>query len=247
VRALSGCQSLQSIFIPYSVVTICNRSFQFCSSLSLLVFKFGSQLNRIEAKSFYGCLSLKSIFLPASVEMIDGWAVANSGISEIRIEPGYRHFRVRGDFLLDFDGLTVVRYFGYERNVRLPRDIEIVGSGCFSHCKWISSLTFESESKLRRIEGGAVCRCSSLQSIVLPWCIEDLRRDWAFGSSLCKVVFESGLSLRRMIESDEVDLSADFDLELLECDCALNFPGYCSDHVSGHNGSVVLAKKSSVT
>jgi hypothetical protein len=46
-----------------------------------------------------------------------------------------------------------------------------------------------------------------------------------------------------MIESDNVDLSEDFDVEVVECDCPLDFPGYCSSRVSGHNGSVVHVKK----
>jgi hypothetical protein len=180
------------------------------------------------------------------LQIIDGSAFANIGISEITVEEGNRHLRVSGCFLVDLEGITIIRYFGYERNVQLNRDIEIVGSGCFSDCRWISSLTFESGSKLRRIEEKALSGCSSLHSIVLPGCIENLRRDWALGSSLCKVIFESGSSLRRMIESDKVDLSADFDVEIVECDCPLDFPGYRCDRVSGYNGSIVLLKKSSV-
>jgi hypothetical protein len=84
--------------------------------------------------------------------MIDGSAFANSGISAITIEEGNHRFRVSGDFLLDFEGITFIRYFGFDSNVQLDRDIEILGSGCFCHCRWLSSLGLESGSQPSRFQ-----------------------------------------------------------------------------------------------
>jgi hypothetical protein len=39
-------------------------------------------------------------------------------------------------------------------------------------------------------------------------------------------MFESALSFRIMLETDRIDLTANFDTELVECDCAFDFPGY---------------------
>jgi hypothetical protein len=49
----------------------------------------------------------------------------------------------------------------------LPRNVEIIGWECFSNCKSLSSIIFESNSHLTRIESGAFSS-SSLQSIVIP-------------------------------------------------------------------------------
>jgi hypothetical protein len=49
----------------------------------------------------------------------------------------------------------------------IPRTVEILGSKCFSGCKSLSSITFESNSCLTRIESGAFHE-SSIQSILIP-------------------------------------------------------------------------------
>jgi hypothetical protein len=49
----------------------------------------------------------------------------------------------------------------------IPNNVEIVGSKCFSHCQSLSSITFESNSHLTRIESEAFHRLS-LQSISIP-------------------------------------------------------------------------------
>jgi hypothetical protein len=49
----------------------------------------------------------------------------------------------------------------------IPRNVEIIRSKWFSQCKSLSSITFESNSCLTRIESDAFSN-SSLQSIVIP-------------------------------------------------------------------------------
>jgi hypothetical protein len=49
-----------------------------------------------------------------------------------------------------------------------------------------------------------------------------------------------------MIETGKIDLSKDFRLEIVECDCPLDFPGYRCGGASGYNGTIVLVKKSSL-
>jgi hypothetical protein len=41
--------------------------------------------------------------------MIDGSAFTDTGISEIIVEKGNRHFQVSGDFLLTLEGARVIR------------------------------------------------------------------------------------------------------------------------------------------
>jgi hypothetical protein len=93
-----GFNSLQSICIPASVEVIQRDAFvdafEDFSCVQTLTFEAGSKLQRIEKLAFSGCASLKSICLPASVTEIGGGAFCDSGIREISIEDGNRHFVV---------------------------------------------------------------------------------------------------------------------------------------------------------
>jgi hypothetical protein len=55
----------------------------------------------------------------------------------------------------------------------IPRNVEILGSNCLSYCKSLSSITFESNSRLTRIESETFSS-SSLQSILIPRNVEIL-------------------------------------------------------------------------
>jgi hypothetical protein len=242
-RAFSDCFSFKSIHLPASVEFLGEASFSSCNSLSSFTFESESKLTQIEAKALSGCNSLPSICLPASLRTIDGSAFARTDISIIAVEDGNRHLSVSGDFLVDFDCISVIRYFGTDPSVTLSRDIEILGTGCFSACRVLSSLSFESGSKLSRIEANAFSDCLHLRSIVIPQSIQELRKDWASRSSLHEVTFESALSLRKMIESDKVDLSSYFEVKFIERDCALDFPGYSVESVrTGANDLFRLVK-----
>jgi uncharacterized protein YuzB (UPF0349 family) len=74
--------------------------------------------------------------------------------------------------------------------IELPRNIEILGSKCFSHCNSLSSITFESKSHLTRIESEAFSY-SSLQSILIPRNVEILGSGcFSNCESLSSITFE---------------------------------------------------------
>jgi hypothetical protein len=108
------------------------------------------------------------------VQILEGDAFAFSGVSEITIDEENPNFDVSGDFLMDFEWVTVVRYFGTDSNLTLNCEIEILGPGCFRTCAWIQSFAFESGSKLRRIEARAFADCEQLESICIPATVEIL-------------------------------------------------------------------------
>jgi hypothetical protein len=56
-----------------------------------------------------------------------------------------------------------------------------------------------------------------------------MRKDWALGSSLGHVIFESARSLQVMMETCQVDLTPNFAISIADSDCDLNFPGYFVD------------------
>jgi hypothetical protein len=87
-------------------------------------------------------------------------------------------------------------------------------------------LTFESESKLTRIEPQALDGCSLLKSIVIPRSILALENNWTGETSLDRIIFQSAASLRNMIANGRVDLREGCEIQFVECDCPLDFPGY---------------------
>jgi hypothetical protein len=87
-------------------------------------------------------------------------------------------------------------------------------------------LTFESDSKLTRIEDQAFWGCGQLKSIRIPEGIQRLMTNWYLRSSLTRVIFESSVSLQTMIERRQIGVRGDFDICLVEWDGVISFPGY---------------------
>jgi hypothetical protein len=112
--ALYNCSSSKSACLAASLEFLGERSFSRCTSLSSLTFESGSKLTRIKEYAVSECLSLKSLSLPASLQIVDGSALANTGLSNVTIEAGNCYFRIPGDFLLDFEGISLIRYLGFD-------------------------------------------------------------------------------------------------------------------------------------
>jgi hypothetical protein len=169
------------------------------SAIRMVTFENDSQLRRIESRVFYGCWSLRSICIPSRVESIDGSAFANCDISDIRIGEGNRSFRVSGKFLLDFEGTSIVRYFGRDCYVTVGCDIELILSGSFSHCDWIRGLKFESPSRVVSIGSRCFEKCFMLESISIPASIETIGEgSFRKCKNLLEVRIEVGSKLRRI-------------------------------------------------
>jgi hypothetical protein len=94
------------------------------------------------------------------------------------VSEGNRHFKVIGDFLLDFEGISIKVYFGSEETVRIPNTIERLDAECFYGNKTISTVLFESDSKLSSIGESAFWNCSSLSSIWIPSSLQAILRDY---------------------------------------------------------------------
>jgi hypothetical protein len=125
---------IRSICIPHSVEIPFEECFMTCTTLSSLAFEFGSKLKEIQRKALWRCESLLSVCISASTDMIHSSDLARTKMSIVTFEEANRHFRVFRDFLVDFTGTSVVRYFGRGHDVTLSRDIEILGPSCFYDC-----------------------------------------------------------------------------------------------------------------
>jgi hypothetical protein len=151
---------------------------------------------RIEGYAFSDCSSLSSICLPAALLEVLPGAFNGANLEWISIEEGNLIFKLRDHFLVDFDGTTIIKCFGRAEGIIIPADIETLGCYCFSGNRIVSSVSFEPDSKLSRIESDAFRCCSSLSSLFIPSSVEVLGRSCFFGCHPhLSVTFDPGSKL----------------------------------------------------
>jgi hypothetical protein len=119
-------------------------------------------------------------------------------LSSISIKSENDIFVIENDFLIDVLHHKLIQNFSNSSTIEIGRNIEIVGSKCFSRCQSLSSITFESNSHLTRIESEAFS-FSSLQSILIPRNVEILGSHcFSWCESLSSLTFESNSHLTRI-------------------------------------------------
>jgi heterodisulfide reductase subunit B len=189
----------QVIYNSLSYQIPSERCFLNCNSVSSISFETESELTRIESKAFSSCSYLKSFTIPQNVGFIDGSAFVGISNISISVESSNLHFAIRSDFILDSSNRQLIRYFGNKSNIKIPRDVQILCSYCFASCYSLSSISFETESELTRIESYAFSSCFSLKSITIPrhvqilcsYCFVDC-------NSLSSILFETESELTRI-------------------------------------------------
>jgi hypothetical protein len=123
-------------------------------------------------------------------------------LREISVSEGTLHFKISGDFLLNFEGLSIKLYFGSGGTITIPNTIERVEAGCFCAIHTISNVIFETGSRLCSIGEAAFTWCTSLSSIYIPSSVETLGKEcFSKCGSLSTVTFESGSKLSSIDES----------------------------------------------
>jgi hypothetical protein len=131
-----------------------------------MTFESNSHLTWIESEAF-SYSSLQSIVIPRNVRFIDGSAFLGVTFSSISIELGNKIFAIENDFIVDVLHHKLIRNISKPSKIEISSQIEIFGSKCFLRCESLSSITFESNSRLTWIESKAFFE-SSLQSILIP-------------------------------------------------------------------------------
>jgi hypothetical protein len=140
------------------------------------------------------------------VQFIDGSAFENTKLNSILIEAGNDIFHVEHEFLLDIVHHKLIRNFSISSKIEIPRTIEILGSSCFSHYK-LSSISFESNSVLKRIESFAFAfSSSSLQSIDIPRSVQFIDGSALAGVNLKSISIESGNDIFRVEHEFLIDI-----------------------------------------
>jgi hypothetical protein len=164
-KLIHNFSSSSSVIIPCDIEILDSSCFFWCKSLESVSFESNSRLTRIESQAFW-YYSVQSIVIPRGVRLIDGSAFHNVKLSSISIENGNERFVIRANLLIDIVDHKLIRNLSRSSSVRIPCDLEILGSGCFSSCKSLLSVSFESNSRLRRIESKVFPRL--LDRITIP-------------------------------------------------------------------------------
>jgi hypothetical protein len=226
LESLCDFKSLKSIIIPASVEILDgpDRFADYLESLESVTFEAGSKLREIKSDAFYGCSSLRTICVPASVESIEGSSFSACGLSHIDFERGNRFFHTVGDFVMNLNNSTLIRYFGSTSDIEIPGEVKIVkslafewccdltliripgsvegiGVACFYSCGSLSDITLPLDSKLVRIEAVAFISCSLLQSLYVPSSVEYLGECCFRGCrALSNITFASPSHIRELLD-----------------------------------------------
>jgi hypothetical protein len=183
-RTFSACELLRSICIAASVEVIGEYCFHAESpvgtvALEEVTFQDNSKLREIEAFAFARCPFLSYLILPASVEVIDVRCFPvdrDVFSSHFRIDYSNCFFKMSDQYLVDFNKVSLLRYFGYESKIQMNSQIQTIGPYCFSQCASIYSVICGSWSQLRSIEPWAFERCRQLRTVTLPSTLTVLRK-----------------------------------------------------------------------
>jgi hypothetical protein len=119
-------------------------------------------------------------------------------LREISVDSGNPFLRVSGPFLLDFQGIRIVRYFRIENEVAIANEIEILGADSFSCCS-ISTVRFNPASNASVIEKETFYFCQKLQSIAIPSAVTSIGEScFSICQSIAVVSFETDSRLIRL-------------------------------------------------
>jgi hypothetical protein len=142
-NAFGGCSSLTSITIPDSVTSIGNKAFWDCTSLTSVT--IGNSVTNIGYWAFYGCTSLTSIVVDAN----------NTAYSS------------QDGVLYDKAKTVLIQYpHAKSGDFTIPDSVTSIGSGTFSGCASLTSVTIG--DGVTSIGDEAFYRCSGLTSVTVP-------------------------------------------------------------------------------
>ncbi|HSD08233.1 leucine-rich repeat protein [Flavobacterium sp.] len=152
--AFFGCESLDSITIPNSVVSIGEYTFYNCSSLASITIP--SSVTSIGEYTFYNCSNLTSVTIPSSVTSIGDDAFYNcSNLTSVTIPSSVTS--IGNDAFSRCYSLT---------SVTIPNSVTFIGDNAFAKCSNLTSLTIP--DSVASIGYGSFANCSKLTYVTIP-------------------------------------------------------------------------------
>jgi hypothetical protein len=164
-RAFSDT-ALQSIHLPGSLEVICECCFSSCKSLASITFDSISRLQQIENSAF-AWTALTALAIPGCVSSFTGSALAGLQLQAFSFSGISMTYFIGNYFVQSFSGRFLIRYFGIDVSVLVDSSVEMICESCFYCCSSLTSVAFDANSRLSRLEKQAFSR-TRLQSIHLP-------------------------------------------------------------------------------
>ncbi len=125
-------------YIPDSIVTIGQNTFNNCSALVSVVISASSNLAEIGNNAFSGCSSLENFYIPAGVGIIGGGAFNNCGALErFTVAAGNAAYRSENGHLIESAANTLVRA-GHSAVV--PESVTAIAQAAFRRISGIEEL-----------------------------------------------------------------------------------------------------------
>ena len=169
-EAFSYCSSLTSITIPNSVTSIGEGAFYECSSLTSITIP--NSVTSIGEDAFSWCSSLTSVTIPNSVTSIGSAAFSRcSSLTSVTIPNSVTSI-----------GNSAFSYCSKLTSVTIPNSVTSIGVGTFENCVSLTSITIP--NSVRSIGYRAFYQCLSLESITIPNSVTSIGEDafWACSS-----------------------------------------------------------------
>lgn len=204
--AFFDCTALQSIEIPASVEIIERQAFANCTSLTTVTFEKESQLKTIGSSgngneswgAFANCRALTAIQIPASVTTIGAAAFKGcSSLATVTFEKGSRLETIEGKYDYRYNNgswTTTFYYYGIFTNctalttIEIPASVTTIKQAAFKGCSSLTTIIFETGSKLKTIEGNAFANIGKQITVDMSEC-ENVTKFWAdaFSDSTIKL------------------------------------------------------------
>jgi hypothetical protein len=111
----------------------------------------------------------------------------------VEIDKSNPVFGVCEHFIVKLDGNSLVRYVGRDRDVLITKRFSEIGERCFCCVTGVSTIRFESGSRISVFPVAAFAICGVLKSISIPATVEVISADCFCGCmQLNTVTFETG-------------------------------------------------------
>lgn len=157
-KAFDGCEDLNYVKIPNSVVSIGSNAFAWCTMLNKVVIP--DSVQNIGKSAFERCNSLKTVTIGNSVTQIEDFAFSwCSSLSDLTIGNSVK--TIGGGAFDNCESLE---------SVVLPNTVESLGRGAFRYCRSLSKI--ELSENLKVLECGTFYLCDKLIEIVIPGSVE---------------------------------------------------------------------------
>lgn len=220
-RAFNSTTFLSKINIPSTVTDIGDYAFSHTTSLTSISFEENSQLLSIGEGAFSNSAissmnipsnvssipqglfrlstSLINVSIPSKVIVIGDYAFSGTtSLERIDVNDDNQNYSSVDGVLFNKDKTTLLKYPESKTDsiYMIPSSVLVIGENAFNATKYLTTITFEEDSKLTNISNGAFRENTTLVSISIPSSVTSIGASAFFGAtSLVIIKIETDSSL----------------------------------------------------